>query len=517
MSSRLQLRFLIAILVFVGLGFALYKVLILGYPMVPREQVKVWTIEARVAFEADGGPVRLDLAVPYHQQHLVLVEEDGASPGYGFTPPTPVTDGRVYRKVTWARAKAEGRQQIYYRTVVLEGNIPLKLEKPTTPPEPDLAFREEPLRTAMDGLIEMARERSADGPTFMGQVSQMLTTESPSQNAKVLLRGRTTTLDQTRLFQNILLRAGYNAHLIRGLHLEDSQRRQSLVSALAIMQGADTFAFRLGETRPGLPQPFLIWQRGGPALVELEGGSGASVHFSVLRDKRPKLDMVEKTTEARGNRIADFSIYSLPIDQQNSFRTLLMVPIGALIVVLMRNLVGLKTSGTFMPILLAMAFIQTQLITGLVIFSLVVTIGLAVRSYLSRLDLLLVPRISSVVVVVIGIMVGASIIGHHMDLAFARSVTLFPTIILAWTVERLSVSWEEEGPRDVLIQTAGSLTIAIIAYFAMGNPMLKYIVFTFPELILVVLAIILMMGQYSGYRLSELHRFQPLTEGKGAA
>lgn len=517
MSSRLQLYFLISILVVVGLGFALYKVAILDYPMVPREKVKVWTIEARVAFKADGGPVRLDLAVPYHQQHLVLVEEDGASPGYGFTPPNSVTDGRLYRSVTWAREEAEGRQQIYYRTVVLEGNIPLKLVEPATSPEPDLAFMEEPLRTAMDGLIETARARSADDPTFVGQVSQILTSESPTQNAKVLLRGRTTTLAQTRLFQNILLRADYNVHLVRGLHLADSQRRQSLISALVIIQGEESFAFRLGEDRPGLPDPFLVWQRGGPALVELQGGSGARVQFSVLRDRRPKLSMVEKSAEASGNRIADFSIYALPIDQQNAFRALLMVPIGALIVVIMRNLVGLKTSGTFMPILLAMAFIQTQLITGLVIFGLVVTAGLAVRSYLSRLDLLLVPRISSVVVVVIGIMVGASIMGHHMDLAFARSVTLFPTIILAWTVERLSVSWEEEGPRDVLIQTGGSLTIAIIAYFAMGNPMLKYIVFTFPELILVVLAIILMMGQYSGYRLSELHRFQPLADGKEAA
>ncbi|RLB77037.1 MAG: gonadoliberin III-like protein, partial [Deltaproteobacteria bacterium] len=166
----------------------------------------------------------------------------------------------------------------------------------------------------------------------------------------------------------------------------------------------------------------------------------------------------------------------------------------------------------FMPILLTMAFLQTQLITGLVIFLLVVGSGLLVRSYLSRLDLLLVPRISAVVIVVIGIMASVSIIGHMLHLEFARSITLFPTIILAWTVERLSVLWEEDGGKEVAIQTGGSLLAATFCYFVMGSRVLQYMVFTFPELLFIVLAIILLLGQYTGYRLSELRRFSPLSK-----
>jgi hypothetical protein len=159
-----------------------------------------------------------------------------------------------------------------------------------------------------------------------------------------------------------------------------------------------------------------------------------------------------------------------------------------------------------------MSFLQTQLLTGLVIFFLVVGAGLLVRAYLSRLDLLLVPRISSVVVVVIGIMASVSIVGHMLRLEFARSVTLFPTIILAWTVERLSVLWEEDGAREVAIQTGGSLITAVLCFFVMGSHILQYMVFTFPEWLLIVLSVILLLGQYTGYRLSELKRFSPLAE-----
>jgi hypothetical protein len=47
----------------------------------------------------------------------------------------------------------------------------------------------------------------------------------------------------------------------------------------------------------------------------------------------------------------------------------------------------------------------------------------------------------------------------------------------------------------------------------MDLPILKHVAFVFPELMLVVLAIILLLGSYTGYRLSELRRFRVLSRG----
>ncbi len=44
----------------------------------------------------------------------------------------------------------------------------------------------------------------------------------------------------------------------------------------------------------------------------------------------------------------------------------------------------------------------------------------------------------------------------------------------------------------------------------MGMAWLEHLVFTFPELLLVVLAIIVLAGRYTGYRLLELSRFKAL-------
>ena len=101
------------------------------------------------------------------------------------------------------------------------------------------------------------------------------------------------------------------------------------------------------------------------------------------------------------------------------------------------------------------------------------------------------------------------IIGKNVTAAF--SVTFFPMIIISWTIERMSILWEEDGPREVLIQGGGSLLTAIIAYLVMTERHVGFLVFTYPELLLVVLAVILAIGQYTGYRLSELRRFEPLS------
>jgi hypothetical protein len=83
-------------------------------------------------------------------------------------------------------------------------------------------------------------------------------------------------------------------------------------------------------------------------------------------------------------------------------------------------------------------------------------------------------------------------------------------IILAWTIERISIIWEEQGHKEALTQGGGSLLVACIAFLVMDNSIVEHLTFTFPELILANLATILLIGNYTGYRLSELRRFKPM-------
>jgi len=105
-------------------------------------------------------------------------------------------------------------------------------------------------------------------------------------------------------------------------------------------------------------------------------------------------------------------------------------------------------------------------------------------------------------------MIIMSVVSYRMGVSGGLQITLFPMIILAWTLERMSIIWEEEGKRSALIQVGGSVFVAVLAYFLMSIPQLQYWAFYFPELLLVLLAGILIIGRYTGYRFSELIRFK---------
>ena len=189
---------------------------------------------------------------------------------------------------------------------------------------------------------------------------------------------------------------------------------------------------------------------------------------------------------------------------------LLLVPVGAFLLVILRNVIGLATFGTFMPVLIALAFRETHLLWGIVFFSVLVGLGLTIRFYLENLKLLLVPRLAAVLIVVVALLASVSILAHKLGLERGLSVALFPMVIMTMTIERMSIVWEERGPNEALKQGLGSLAAASLAYLVMHHRLVQHLFFVFPELLLVLLAATMLLGRYSGYRLVELWRFRAL-------
>ena len=218
---------------------------------------------------------------------------------------------------------------------------------------------------------------------------------------------------------------------------------------------------------------------------------------------------VGKQTQVQ-SKFVEFSVFGLPFQTQEVYRLLLTVPIGIFLLVILRNVVGMRTFGTFMPVLIALAFRETQLFWGAILFTSVVAIGLLVRFYLEQLKLLLVPRLASVVIVVILVMTVISVISHKLGFDRGLSVALFPIVILAMTIERMTVIWDEKGPKEALVQAVGSFFVAVLCYLVMNLDLVRHWVFVFPESLLLVLAATLALGRYSGYRLVELPRFRVL-------
>jgi len=117
-----------------------------------------------------------------------------------------------------------------------------------------------------------------------------------------------------------------------------------------------------------------------------------------------------------------------------------------------------------------------------------------------------------VLISVVTLMLFVSVVSHKLGLETGLSVALFPMVIITMVIERMSVVWEERGAGEAVKEGAGSLLVAAIAFLIMSMDTVEHLMFVFPELLLVILAITLLLGRYSGYRLLELVRFKALAK-----
>src|SRR5690606_5701671 len=111
---------------------------------------------------------------------------------------------------------------------------------------------------------------------------------------------------------------------------------------------------------------------------------------------------------------------------------------------------GIPTLGTFMPILVAIAFRETELAWGIGLFTLITAAGLSLRFYLERLQLLLVPRLCAVLVLVVLLMLTISLVSGRLGIDRGFSIALFPIVILTMVIEHMSVVWEESGAASAI-------------------------------------------------------------------
>ncbi len=262
-----------------------------------------------------------------------------------------------------------------------------------------------PKLAAADSLTGDIKSKSADTRSFVGELLKRLKFPNPEDNVKLLLGQKPTPRTKVELAAHLLNHAGINARVVHGVALDEEKsefsKKVNLLHWLEVYDNRTWLSFDLGSGTSPVPVNWLPWWRGDNNLVQLQGGSKLNLALSVS----PKVDEGITSVAFRGEiskpLLLQFSLFSLPVNTQAVFRVLLTIPIGAFLLVILRNIVGIKTFGTFMPVLIALAFRETGLLWGIFLFIVVVGLGLCTRFYLEKLKLLVVPRLAAVLIVVV--------------------------------------------------------------------------------------------------------------------
>src|SRR5690606_13172273 len=178
----------------------------------------------------------------------------------------------------------------------------------------------------------------------------------------------------------------HDHHLVDLLGLQ----RQAVQGVFEQRRGAG-LGGHLGQAQ-GIPDNRLVWWTGNLPLLQLEGGRAGTVSFTINNSEMNALRLAKMTTEASPSALLEYSLYGLPLQAQQVYQVMIMIPIGVLVILVLRNLIGIQTLGTFTPVLIALAFRETQVGWGIVLFTLITALGLSLRSYLEHLKLQMLPR-----------------------------------------------------------------------------------------------------------------------------
>jgi len=327
-----------------------------------------------------------------------------------------------------------------------------------------------------------------------------------------LERNKASCNGKSRLLVALARNLGYPARIKGGIILKESNKRTSHAWAELYINGNWVPFDALNGHFAYLPANYLELYEGDEFLVTHTPGIQFDYSYEIFeQESLPLINEAAPGVE----QFTTFSLWGLVkngiITKKNLF-LLLMLPLGGLMVALLRNVVGIRTFGVFLPVLIAFSLLETGFGMGLALFLFLILFVGAITRPFDAMGLLHTPKLVISLTLMVLVMALGAYLGIHFKIGWLGSLTLFPTIILTISAERFSKLIVEDGfhkATGTLLQTIMAVSLCFLLF---SIPGLDAILILFPELMLLVITACILLGRYVGLRWTELLRFKPLLQ-----
>lgn len=191
---------------------------------------------------------------------------------------------------------------------------------------------------------------------------------------------------------------------------------------------------------------------------------------------------------------------------------LALVPVGMAVLVALRVLGGVRMTGQFTPLLLALAVV----VVGPVGIPALVAMALAaaVGHRLTGATRLLGPARQGLVVSLVAVAGAATLaVATRTGWSLAEQGGALPLAILVGLTDRVLVTAERTGPEDAARLLGSTLVATAVCAAVLSLPALRAVAQDRPDRLLVAFPVLLLLGRYTGLRLTELSRFAMVRRG----
>ncbi len=502
-----------------GTGVFFYKQQVLKVPLVPSNPEGVWQTELEVTLRGQSR-ARIRAALPKSNEAQQVFDETAASDRLSLS----IQTDRGQRVGVWS-GRLNGTHKVVYSFRVHLN--PQRFELPQAPYTLQVpkgiakdflgAGDSYPTRAAeIKEMLKTLELPPKDDPagrfrSLFAFVSHRVVTEKagPEDALLTLLHREGSSLGKSRLLATLLRAVGLPSRTVRGLSLRDgkSPLPRTWVEVwlgerwIAASPAEGFFAER--------PKGLLSLGSAETGFVSAEGVEAFAHQFHSLRERLRPMELAAVMVPP-SPFFAKLSLYRLPLRSQQALRILLLLPLGGLVVSILRNLFGLATYGIFMPVLIALALKEVPLVTGLLLVLSVFFIGILSRAMLDRLRLLVVPRLSILLCLVVLCVTGIALFAESSGRRDLFAGAVLPMVILTMFIERFSLVLAQEGPRQAMGRALSSALCSVAVYPVFTSSEAEHLMFGFPELVIAIMGCLVFIGGYTGFRVTDLIRFRLL-------
>ena len=233
MSKDRQWIFLSLLLLSIGGLIIAYKVIFLGFPLLPDLDSDVWTVQVRLEIAPEDGPVKASLLLPSRPSGYVISKENYISRRFGLT----VDEDMFRRQADWAIRRLSEPVTLYYRATIIPDTRTRRFApRPGIPEPPQL---DQPYASAVSDIVEEVRAESADVESFTANILARLQESEQDENVLLFLSGNDSSEEKARFAQMLLAAAEIPSLLVKGVYLANNVARAPVRTLLAVYDGED--------------------------------------------------------------------------------------------------------------------------------------------------------------------------------------------------------------------------------------------------------------------------------------
>lgn len=201
------------------------------------------------------------------------------------------------------------------------------------------------------------------------------------------------------------------------------------------------------------------------------------------------------------------SDYQIP---QHLIELILLLPIIATIVAFVRQIIGIKMFGAYAPIITTYAFLELGLPQGLVI-SLIIFLASIILKYLTRkLSIHYLPRMSILLTLVSLIVLSLLPLFKYFNLPLSPlPIIMLITLSDIYLTSQIQKGYKKAGTLYLETVIVSSIIFMLVSWTSFRSFLMAY-----PELIIIAVGIDIIIGKWTGLRITEFYRFKSVIKDR---